>query len=329
MNFRTIKDLDACIVRNLYKVPRDIDLIVGIPRSGLLPATLVALYLNRPLTDVQGLLEGRLIRSGSYRQPPSHLDDLSRPRKVLLVDDSINTGTQMREAKAELEAAGSPHTVLTTAVYAAPRRSKECLDFYFEICPNPRLFEWNTMHRDGMTSFCVDMDGVLCEDPTWLQNDDGRRYAQFLREAKPRFIPSRRLGYIVTCRLEKYRGLTEEWLQAHGVQYDHLVMMDLPNKKARVRSGSHASFKAQVYRQTDTELFIESSRSQAEGIARFSGKPVLCMEGPEMVTSPIASQVGAAVATAAESPRAALRRLPWLLYRKGGRTVLHAWRRFA
>jgi len=42
----------------------DIDLIVGIPRSGLLVANLMVLHRNLPMTDVIGLHDGRLTDTG-------------------------------------------------------------------------------------------------------------------------------------------------------------------------------------------------------------------------------------------------------------------------
>ena len=38
MNYRTISDLNQVILKRLHIIPRDIDLIVGIPRSGMFPA---------------------------------------------------------------------------------------------------------------------------------------------------------------------------------------------------------------------------------------------------------------------------------------------------
>ncbi len=64
MNFRSIQDLNEAIVRGLPRIPRDVDLVVGIPRSGLLAGSILALHLNVPLTDLQGLIEGRTIQSG-------------------------------------------------------------------------------------------------------------------------------------------------------------------------------------------------------------------------------------------------------------------------
>ena len=42
MNYRNIKDLNEIILKRLYILPRNFDLIVGIPRSGMFPANLLA-----------------------------------------------------------------------------------------------------------------------------------------------------------------------------------------------------------------------------------------------------------------------------------------------
>lgn len=52
IEYRSIVDMNNIIVKNLQKLPHDIDLVVGIPRSGMLPANLIALYLNKPFTDI-------------------------------------------------------------------------------------------------------------------------------------------------------------------------------------------------------------------------------------------------------------------------------------
>ncbi|RUU06821.1 phosphoribosyltransferase, partial [Mesorhizobium sp. M7A.T.Ca.TU.009.01.3.2] len=36
MHYRSISDMNDAIVRGLHRLPRDIDLVVGVPRSGVL-----------------------------------------------------------------------------------------------------------------------------------------------------------------------------------------------------------------------------------------------------------------------------------------------------
>jgi uncharacterized HAD superfamily protein len=157
------------------------------------------------------------------------------------------------------------------------------------------------MHHKFLAQCCVDIDGVLCLDPTEAENDDGPAYEKFLSEALPLFGPTRKIGWLVTSRLEKYRALTEAWLAKHGIQYDKLIMLDLPSKAERQRLGVHGSFKADFYRKSDAILFIESEHQQALKIAELSGKPVLCVE-THLVTYPDALSLPALGQTARNLP---------------------------
>lgn len=282
MHYRSVAQLSDQVWSWSEKLPKDLDLVVGIPRSGLLAANLVALYRNLPLTDVDGLLEGRVIANGS-RRLHAPLADLARPLNVLVVDDSVCKGRAMQEVKERIAAAGLPHRMLYGAVYVRPGQEQR-VDFYAELLEIPRLFEWNFMHHKNRTGrVCMDIDGVLCGDPPREANDDGPRYSDFLACAEPLHVPTEKVAWLVTCRLEKYRQATEEWLARHGIQYGELIMMDLPDQDARRAAGSHSAYKADVYRRTNADLFYESSLSQAIQIANLALKPVFCVDTRQMI----------------------------------------------
>ncbi len=281
MNFRTIADLNATILKNLYRIPNDIDVVVGVPRSGLMAGSLVALALNLPLADVAGFVAGRLLASGKTRAHQGLARDFTELRNVLVVDDSARTGTAITEARALLTAAWPDKRFTYCAVYGLSD-SADGLDLIFETVPLPRVFQWNVMHHIVLADACVDIDGVLCRDPNDQENDDGPGYLAFLRDAEPLHRPTQRIGTLVTSRLEKYRPQTEAWLAAQNIEYDNLVMLDLPDMATRRRLKAHGSFKAQYYRKSRASLFIESELAQAETIARISGKPALSMDGPRM-----------------------------------------------
>jgi uncharacterized HAD superfamily protein len=289
MNFRSVQDLNEAIVRGLSKVPRDVDLVVGIPRSGLLAASLLALHRNVPLTDLDGFLEGRVIPSGPRLDRRGDGTGRARMKHALVLDDSVLGGATMQSARARIRQAGPECRVSFGAVYVSPP-GRDDVDLYFEEIVGPRVFEWNLMHGGMIGHSCVDVDGVLCADPTDRQNDDGPRYRDFVANAEPLLLPTAPVGWLVTCRLEKYRDLTVQWLGRHGVRYGALYMMDYPTKAARLAAGTHASFKAAMYKATGALLFIESSLRQAVGIASAAGKPVLCMETMEMVYPSLAAQ---------------------------------------
>ena len=306
INFRSINDLNETVKKSLSMVPKDVGLIVGIPRSGLLAANLIALHLNLPLTDLEGLIENRIVKTGERKlREDSCLKNKLSETKILVVDDSLLTGSTMRSVKDKIKKAGLKNEIVFCAIFTSPENRSE-VDLYLEEIRGYRIFEWNLMHSSVITNSCVDIDGVICVDPTEDQNDDGMRYKEFLKNATPLHLPSEKIGYLVSCRLEKYRTLTEQWLRKHKIEYGKLYMMDLPNKRARVSSGSHAKFKANIYKLTDAKLFIESSLRQANEIAKLSNRPVLCVESNAVVYP---AMVSYAVKKVLDDPLAIRRRL--------------------
>lgn len=275
MNYRSIADLHHDLMGGLHLVPRDVDLIVGIPRSGLLAANMLALLLNLPLADIEGFAEGRLLNSGVSRRRSAldlRFEDL---RHVLVLDDSTYTGRAFKEARLKLAHLTDQIKITYAAVYDAGEVDPGDA-ITFQRLPMPRVFQWNLMGHSVLHRSCVDIDGVLCLDPTEAENDDGAAYVEFLLNAKRLAAPAERIGHLVTSRLEKYRAQTEQWLAQHGVQYEKLIMLDLPSAAERRAAGNHGRFKGEYYRRSDAILFIESEPWQAVEIARISGKDVLC-----------------------------------------------------
>lgn len=279
MNYKTVEDLNGDARRLAENLPSDIDLVVGIPRSGLLAANLLCLHLDLPMVDVDGLCEGKLFDTGSRYDKHDSLEELDT---VLVLDDSVLTGGQMTETRERLSGYDFPFDVEYGAVYTSPRGHKH-LDYWVEVVPSPRMFEWNVMHHTKMPYFCVDIDGVLCRDPMPEENDDGERYREFLTTVDPKVVPRQRIGCLVTSRLEKYRPETEQWLDENDIKYDRLVMMDVPDMETRQELGNYGRYKANVYNSTDAELFIESDPKQAAEICNQTNRPVYCYETNEML----------------------------------------------
>lgn len=282
MNYRSLSYLSQLCNASASRIPADVDLVVGIPRSGMLVASLISLKQNLPLTDLHSFLRNDELKRGSTRTY-KHAD-LSRPwdaKKVLLVDDSISTAQSMLAAMRQVRTV-YPGEVVTLAGFAE-RNNRHMVDMYLELVEQPRVFEWNIMHHPLMGQACLDIDGVLCVDPTAEQNDDGPNYRDFLNSTRPLFVPSLKVAHLVTSRLEKHRPETEAWLQRNGVQYGTLHMLDLPSVAERRRLNMHHQFKADVYaRYPQARLFVESEARQAVEIMRLSGKPVYCIETSEM-----------------------------------------------
>lgn len=284
MNYRSIARLAEDMRTWSAALHRDIDVVVGVPRSGLLVANLIALYRNLPLADLQGLLQGRLLATGPRCSSPLDAKSLNnRSLNILVVDDCVSTGAAMREVMEQVAPLREQHTVRLGAAYYDPR-ADVALDVAFEPLHMPYVFEWNLMHSWVVEHGCLDMDGVLCRDPEPHEDDDGSLYKRFLQEAEPYLLPTKRIARIVTSRLEKYRVPTEAWLERHGVRYEELLMMDYPSAAERDAAGRHGTYKAETYRSNKRyQLFIESEAQQARQIARWSGKPVFCVDTMQML----------------------------------------------
>ncbi|KAK0361012.1 hypothetical protein LTR94_025040, partial [Friedmanniomyces endolithicus] len=174
MNYRSYADLAQVIVHNLYRLPSDIDVVVGIPRSGLLAANMISLSRNLPLADLQGFSQSRVLSSGRTKDQASIALGSTTYKHALVIDDSINSGKSMQEARDIL--AASPvfaDRVTFAAVYGRPDKENLGADIVFETIGLPRYFEWNIFHHKDLSRMCFDIDGVLCHDPERDQNDDG------------------------------------------------------------------------------------------------------------------------------------------------------------
>jgi uncharacterized HAD superfamily protein len=240
------------------------------------PASIIALHLNCRFCDVESFIDNRPLKTGSTRQANGAAIHFAQDAKrVIVIDDSVWSGAAIKQARAVLAPFQADRSLQFGAVYVT-QESAALLDFYLQEVATPRAFEWNLFHRSDVENYCVDIDGVLCLDPTAHDNDDGPRYRNFLLSATRLARPSKKIGHLVTSRLARYRAETEQWLAEAGVEFGELHMLDVPTAAERRRLGLHGSFKAEVYKSLlQSRLFIESESSQAHVIARLSGKPVL------------------------------------------------------
>jgi len=260
-------------------LPQDIIGVAGIPRSGVLPAVQLALHRNLHLTSIEDLIRGATPWRHALRWNVPEKHD----GRVLILDDSINTGGTVRRYRQKLSVPNG--RFLFGAVYYR-ELLQDVIEFGFRQVPFPRCFEWMLFHSNHMAHACLDLDGVLCIEPDFREGDSGvglERWLNHLESAAPLHIPTLPVLAVVTSRLEKYRSQTEAWLRLHGVRYKHLLMSPYETSRARRAAADHGERKAACYCElSEARLFIESSETQSKQIARFSGKPVLCTDLMEL-----------------------------------------------
>lgn len=273
LEYRSYADLSGLIHAADISKLKNYDLVVGIPRSGMIPAYMLGLRLNLPVIDLEGFLNGNAPVGGRRLEET----DLSDVNNILVVDDSIRFGGQLLKVKEKLQQKPPYNYGFCTPF--ATTENRHLVDYSFELIDKPRIFQWNIMHSWIYEHSCVDIDGVLCYDPTVEENDDGENYIRFLLNAPIKYKPVVFIHTLVTNRLEKYRPQTEQWLNNNGIQYRELLMLDLPDRATRMRMGNYGAFKAKVYQaKKDTLLFIESDYSQACKINELTGRAVFCVD---------------------------------------------------
>jgi len=278
MNFVSLDDLYRDIALWERQLPY-FDAVCGVPRSGLIPATYIALRRNIRLVELSDLLrqpEGAIERATLRDNNPAAKKAVGN--RLLLVDDSSsNQSVTFRERRSKL-ADQSTLKITYGAVYRASEHS--LVDCFFREVPMPRIFGWN-WHRNWWLQYAMcDMDGVICADWTHRhENNVDPEFEHHVTDAKPLFPPHVPIIAVVTSRIEKYRKETELWLRKHGVQYKKLIMHPAPTAEERRKANDHAVRKAKAYYQdNNAKLFVESDRNQAAVIFRLANKPVLCTD---------------------------------------------------
>lgn len=270
IEWRTFADLTAVCLANLDRVRAlSPDVVVGIPRSGMVPASILATALGLPLVDLHTFCDGYEWGISGHHRP------IGSVTRVLLVDDASGYGRTMSAAVERLASERPDTVVMTCAVYADPEAAPR-FALAMEPLPKPRLFQWNWWRSGKLAHCCLDVDGVICRDPTGEEKRDPAAYRQFIASTPLLYKPAKRVGAFVTGRSSKYRAETEAYFQRHGIAYGALAMREGDRLTKTVEA--HAEHKAAFYRKSDAVLFIESDARQAEMIARLARKPALCIQ---------------------------------------------------
>lgn len=280
LHYKTYKDLILDIKANIHKLP-PVDLIVGVPRSGMVPAYMIGLALSKPVCSINEFLDESFTKTvkATFRVK---LD--AEIKNVLIIDDSVNSGRAMEKIRDAVNAgaADTKYNIKYGAVYYKPG-VENLVDVALCAVPQPRMFQWNYLNHVNLQNAALDIDGVLCIDPAPEQNDDGEKYIDFILNARPLYIPQYKVAALVTSRLGKYRKETEEWLKRNGVKYDKLYMLENKTAEERRKEGLHASHKAKIYKSLrHTNIFVESEPAQARKIADLSGKICFCSTTDEL-----------------------------------------------
>jgi len=264
----TISEATNLTLKWAESLPNKFDVIIGIPRSGLWIAGILALKFGKPLSTPNAFVQGEVWHSLHVEKPDIH--------NVLLVEDDVLYGRQIMKAFRQLKEF-DPTLKIEKASLFVTSKAKKLVDHYYAVKNPPLFYEWTLLtNMANLGKLAVDMDGVLCENcPANIDSKD-QHYIKWLITAKPYMIPQYNIEAIITSRLEKHRGLTEAWLKQHNVKYNRILMLNLKSKSDR-NLDLIIKHKVDSIREIQPFWFWESNLMEAKAIKRQTHLPVLCI----------------------------------------------------
>lgn len=247
--------------------------IIGVPRSGMIAASQVAVFLGLPLHTINAVGKIQPIGGGLRMK---HHQPSTNHKKSLVLEDSCASGRSIRDVKDKLK--NNSSRLDYAAIYASPQTTS-LLNLWHKTLPLPHWFEWNwpgNRYFNNQLRLGCDWDGILNRDFTAEEDDDGDLYTKTMLGMTPSLIVSPiKLGFIVTARLEKYRAHSKYWLKRNGMQVDKLIMGPWATKEERA-GNCMGTWKADMLEKHKVGLYVESCPVQARVISRRRDIPVIC-----------------------------------------------------
>ncbi|WP_083005006.1 phosphoribosyltransferase family protein [Halomonas sp. GT] len=271
IHFKSYADLNSDINKNFDKISGDWDLVVGIPRSGMIPAYIISLALNINCTDIASLVSNLPLKRGVTRDLKKNITHPWDAKRILLVDDSILSGESLRKEMEPIPVF-LKNRVTTLAIYSNKPVRKD-IDIVLEFVPLPRVFEWNIFHHKIVEGACVSLEGVISIDK--INNKP-------LMLMKPRYLPSGKIHTIVSCRPASQREEVVSWLTMNGINFSNLVMVSDDVDFDSLDDFSKSKIKSDAFQSSSAFLYIEGNSEQAKMINKESNKPVYCQASSQI-----------------------------------------------
>lgn len=262
-NYSKMNTVTDDVVEWCKSISSDFDVVVAIPRSGLIAGSIISTYFGKPLSTPEMIIENKKWMS-------KKADNSNFYNRILLVDDLLWTGKQMNEVREQLRTKLPTINIRCAALYINESLTNEVNLFYKTVPDNSLCHcDYNLMHaRPGKIAY--DLDGVLCFD--W---DNISNYENHLCTVKPYRIPVYEIDCILTARLEIYRPVTEQWLKDHDVKWKKLYMRNTENQDV-------VQFKSEILLKENPEIYVESHPFYADLIHKETGLTVVCTDNNTM-----------------------------------------------
>lgn len=255
---------------SLFVKEPNFDAVIGIARSGLIPASVIACHFNLPLFSFNTRDKKLQYLSGGLRAPEN--PKIKRP---LVVEDSYAHGysaSLIQSLRFEF-----PDAFIVT-IFSSTFQP-EGIDAFAYFYPLPHFFEWCFMNTGYSANLVVDFDGILCHEYEKI-NYSEEEFNEYIKNAAPLYLPRRFPVIILTARHSGNIGNSLLWLDKNNVKFLELHFWN-GDPDARWKTPSTiAEWKAQKLRsiaaRRHVNFYVESSPNIAQNVAYLTGIPTIC-----------------------------------------------------
>ena len=291
MIYTTYAELAEDIKNNLWKVPRDIDGIIAIERSGIIPATMISKYCNIGICMYNTFInyKSNNIRDLFNARGEKCINAPQNTKKYLVIDDTVCSGKQMTNKLYILKEKHPEFEYITCVIYLDNPGFKRIYNPDIVLAGEHKdltvEYEWSLFSTGRSKWTLFDFDGVFVFDPP--SDDNIEEYEKYLKDPKPKFniITKTNIGYfpinICSYRIKKYYKETLDFLVKYGYKPGNIYMYNADTIEERNKVPPYV-YKASVYKNSAYQLFVESNDYEAQMIAQLTGKPVISIEGNKL-----------------------------------------------
>lgn len=266
--------IDATIAKYLAQWREQaFDVVVGIARGGLIPATLIASELDLPLLVLSYQRATRKAKWLTREEP-------LKGSRLLLVEDIAGRGHTLSDCLGFLKQQYPAVQVFTLAYDSESRLTPD----YGQRIPDG-MRAWFPWERETITdafgvtgnlptqaqhtyaSWAIDLDGILLPDVPEHSYAENLEAALALRDTLTPAqllppLPELRKLPIITGRPEGDRARTQQWLNQHG--FSGQLFMRAPERHTAAQTALH---KAETLLRQRYTHYLESDAAQALTIA--------------------------------------------------------------
>lgn len=265
--------------------------IIGVPRSGMFPASILSVAMSLPLYS---FTNGELVKLSADEENGGSRMSNFQPKPddlpFLVIDDTSYSGGAMFRTRILLNQKYGYNKYIYTTVYHEPSSAYHLYkdgvvdDYLLDILNNelyfPHVLEWNLFNAHPAQLGMFDLDGVFCPDCSPEDNLDDDRYVRWMTTVQPykaRIPELFPCMAICTARPEQFRPETEEWLDKHGIPYGKLFMWE-GTKAERDKNGRHVENVAEFKRHKFETYSGKITISHSHKYSVYTSEPIFFIE---------------------------------------------------